>query len=466
MIRRLVTHLAAERLHPPHLLYGVAAAVVVTALGEFAPPVLSATHLALMYLLAVLIVAVRFGLWPALAGAVASVAALDYLFLQPLYSFTVNRPQDALLLAFLSIGAIIASGLAARLREQVAIAKRNEETTAALYRFAGRLAGTVTLDTAVATAVDQVRTMLSYRATVIVGDSVPPAAALTLPLRAAAQVVGVMTLDVPQDVEITPEERRLVEALAELAGIAIGRQVLADRLAQLSIEKEADRLRSALLNSIAHDLTAPIASVATALSSLADDYDALDDETRRALISEAEREAEHLHQFSANLIQIARLESGTIELRREPTDIADLIGHAVTRANALLSPRRVTLALEADLPLVSVDFTLMEQAIFHLLENAGKYSPPEATITITAEPVRTGVAIMIADDGPGFPAADSERIFTKFYRAASALQREGTGLGLAICRGFIEAHAGTISAANRAGGGAVFTIWLPASREC
>jgi two-component system sensor histidine kinase KdpD len=463
MLNRLWARLAAERLRPLHCVYGLALVGLVTAVGEVvSPPYLKPTHLALMDLLAVLVVAIRWGLWPALLAAAVSVAALDYLFLPPLYSFEVDTPQDAILLAFLSIGAIIASGLAARLRDQVLIAERNAETTAALYRFAGKLAGTLNLDAAVTAAVEQVTAMLPYRASIHFPGESPPPAALTLPLRAADESVGLMALTPTDDGETTGEQRLLLEALAELAGIAIGRQILADRLAQLGIEQAAERLRSALLHSIAHDLTAPIASVATALASLKSEYDSFDDTTRRDLIAEAEREAERLHQFTANLVHMTRLEAGVIELRREKTDIGDLAGSALVRARPLLGSRRIVVDIPPGLPQPELDFALIEQAIFNLLENAGKYTPADATITIAAELLAGRIALKIGDDGPGFPAGDSERIFTKFYRASAAEGNIGTGLGLAICRGFIEAHGGTITARNRTDpSGALFTISLP-----
>jgi two-component system sensor histidine kinase KdpD len=462
MFSRIGRRLAGERLRLRSGLYGAAFVGVVSAIGEIAPADVTEMHLALIYLFVVFIAAIRWGLWPALLTAVLSVAALDYLFLPPLYSFNVNTPQDYLLLALLSVVAIIASGLAARLREQVTIAEQNAETTAALYRFAGRLAGTVTLEATIRAVMDQVSVMLSHRATISLTDELPAAAPLTVPLRSSGEDVGTLAVNPDGDTAMTDEQHRLLEALAEIAGIAIGRQLLADRLARLGIEQAADRLRSALLNSIAHDLTAPIASVATALSSLTDSYDAFDDVTRRELIGDAEREAQRLHQFSANLIQIARLESGAVELRRLPTDIAELIDSAVNRARHVLEPRRVIVDVPPDLPFPRVDFVLIEQAVFHVVENAGKYAPPDSTVTITAEVLEDGIALRIADEGPGFPAEDGERIFTKFYRTSTATGIAGTGLGLAICRGFIEANGGTITATTREDrSGALFTIVLP-----
>jgi two-component system, OmpR family, sensor histidine kinase KdpD len=470
VLKRVWNHLAAERLRPAHCVYSGALVGTVTVIGEFLPAYVRPAHIAMMYLLAVLVSAIRFGLWPALVAAVLSVAALDYLFLPPLYSFEVNTPQDALLLAFLSVGAVSASALAARLREQVIIAEQNEETTAALCGFAGRLAGTVTLDAASAAVIEQVGAMLPCTAAIYLeGDvppDVPPAATLNLPLRSSGRRVGSLAVTSRDATPITAEQLRVLEALTELAGIAIGRQLLAERLAQLGIEQAADRLRSALLNSIAHDLTAPIASIATALTSLSQDYDAFDDESRRELIADAEGEAERLHQFSANLIHIARLESGALDLQRSSVDVIDLVDSAAMRARHGLEPRRLVIDLPPGLPHPALDFVLIEQAIFHVLENAGKYTPPDTTVTVSATSVPGGVAIKIADEGPGIPAADTERIFTKFYRARTPANASGTGLGLAICRGFVEAHGGSITATNRNGrSGALFTIVLPLTAQ-
>jgi two-component system sensor histidine kinase KdpD len=457
------SRLSDERPRLLHCIWSLGLVALVTACGELiGQTYVRPTQLSLMYLLAVFVAAIRLGLWPALLASIVSVAALDYLFIPPLYSFETNTPQDALLLVFLSIGAVIASGIAARLREQVGIAERNAETTAALYRFAGKLAGTVTLDAAAQTVIDQFGLMLPHRA-VIVLDAKPAASApLTFPLRSSGETIGMLRVTPHGGSELSEDDSRLIAALAELAGIAIGRQVLADRLAQLGIEQAADRLRSALLNSIAHDLTAPIASVATALTSLSQDYDAFDDSTRRELVAEAEREAEHLHQFSAKLIHIARLESGAIDLQRKPSNLDELVDATMIRAHGALGPRRVVIDIPDDLPPLDVDPVLIEQALFHILENAAKYTPEDAAVTIAGTVEPDGITVRISDEGPGFPATDSERIFSKFYRANPRSDVGGTGLGLAICRGFIEAHGGAISAANRTDrNGAVFTITLP-----
>jgi two-component system, OmpR family, sensor histidine kinase KdpD len=195
---------------------------------------------------------------------------------------------------------------------------------------------------------------------------------------------------------------------------------------------------------------------------LSKNYGAFDDTGRLELIAEAEREAEHLHQFSANLVHIARLEAGALDLRRMPVTLEDLIDATLVRARNALGPRHVAVDISTKLLPLEVDPVLIDQALFHILENAGKYTSADTTVTITAESGLDSVILRVADNGPGFPARDSQRLFHKFYRANEPSGVTGSGLGLAICRGFIEAHGGTITATNRTNGtGTIFTITLP-----
>jgi two-component system, OmpR family, sensor histidine kinase KdpD len=457
---------ALARLQPLACLLGVALVGLVSVIGKVIVPYAGGTdvvHVTLLYLMAVLFLAVRFGLWPAFLTSALSVAALDYLFLPPLYSFTINTPEDSLLLAFFAVVAVTASSLASRSREQMLIARHHAETTTELFRFAERLAATVTLDAAISTAENQVQTMLGRRATVRLDSAAAPAGSLSLPLHAAGETIGAVIVDRADGGGPSEEESRLLDMLAELTGIAIGRQLLADQLARIGIEQEAERLRSALLNSIAHDLTAPISSLASVLGSLSSGYRSFDDDARRELIGEADREADYLHRFSANLVNMTRLESGAIELQREPVEVRELVDRALARARGVLEPRRVSVDVSPSLPPLIVDAVLIEQVIFNILENAAKYTPRNAVMIISARQDHDDIVLIVSDNGPGFPAGDSELLFTKFYRASAGREQgHGTGLGLAIARGFVEAHGGTITAANRAdGSGAVFTMRFP-----
>jgi two-component system sensor histidine kinase KdpD len=229
---------------------------------------------------------------------------------------------------------------------------------------------------------------------------------------------------------------------------------------------ETDRLRSALLTSISHDLKTPLAAVLGAAGALRDLAKSFDENAKADLLGTIIEESERLNRFIANLLDMTKLESGAVMPNLAPHDLGEIIGSALQRAGKILVKHNVDVQLSADLPMVSVDAVLFEQILFNLLDNAAKYAPPHTTISIQGWRDQDAVKLQIADEGDGIPPADLERIFDKFYRARKGDQvRAGTGLGLAISRGFAEALQGTIVAANRTDRpGAVFTISLPISK--
>jgi len=226
---------------------------------------------------------------------------------------------------------------------------------------------------------------------------------------------------------------------------------------------ETDRLRSALLTSISHDLKTPLAAVMGAADALRDLAASLDDNARAELLTTIIEESERLNRFIANLLDMTKLEAGAVMPNAAPHDVGEIIGSALERAGKILSKHRVEVEISPDHPMVNVDAVLFEQVLFNLLDNAAKYAPPETTVSIQCSHEQNNVKLQILDEGDGIPAGDLERIFDKFYRARKGDQvRAGTGLGLAISRGFVEAMHGTLVAANRADrSGAVFTITLP-----
>ena len=229
---------------------------------------------------------------------------------------------------------------------------------------------------------------------------------------------------------------------------------------------ETERLRSALLTSISHDLKTPLASVLGAAGTLRDMRASLDDAARADLLATIIDEAERLNRFIANLLDMTKLESGAVIPNATPHDVSEIVGSALRRAGKILTHHTVDLDVAADLPMVSVDAVLLEQVLFNLLDNAAKYAPPDTAIRIRGWHDAGTVAIQVLDEGSGIPADDLERIFEKFYRAQKGDRvRAGTGLGLAISRGFIEAMHGSIAAANRTDRpGAAFTITLPVAQ--
>jgi two-component system sensor histidine kinase KdpD len=226
---------------------------------------------------------------------------------------------------------------------------------------------------------------------------------------------------------------------------------------------ETERLRSALLTSLSHDLKTPLASITGAITALRQ-YDALYDATARdELAATIQDEAERLGRFVANLLDMARLEAGGIALDLQPVELSEVVGTALQRTASVLAEYRVVVEFAPSLPMLKLDMVLFEQVLVNLLDNAAKYAPASSTVTVKGHRSEDGIALEVIDEGPGLAPGDKERMFEKFYRASKGdRQRAGTGLGLAICRGFVEALGGTIRAANCAGRpGAVFTVTFP-----
>lgn len=460
-------------------------------------------HVALVFLIGILIVATGWGLGPSLVACGAGVLGLNFFFILPLYTFTIAKFENVVALVFFLIVAVLASNLTARVRSQAVIARRRAKVTAELYAFSRKLAGVVNLDDLLWATAYQVASMLKVRVvlllpeeeriTVRVGfppedqldeadlaaatwswehdhaagrgaDTLPGAKRLFLPLRTGRGAVGVIGIDRDEPGPLlAPDERRLLDALLDQAAIAIERIRLAEDIDEARVTAETERLRSALLSSISHDLRTPLASILGAATSLRSYGVAYDQKARDDLAATIQEEAERLSRFVANLLDITRLEAGTLEIRKELTDIEEIVGSALQRAGKVLANHRVEVDLAPDLPMLHLDGVLFEQALFNLLDNAAKYAPPGSAIWIRTHRQNSSATIEVLDEGPGIAPSDLEGIFDKFYRVQSSdRQRAGTGLGLAICRGFIEALGGRIVAGNRSDrSGAVFTITFP-----
>ncbi len=295
-------------------------------------------------------------------------------------------------------------------------------------------------------------------------DTLPGAKRLFMPMRTGRGAIGVVGIDSDKPGPLlTPDQRRLLDALIDQAALAIERVYLVEDVDRAKRTIETDRLRSALLTSISHDLKTPLAAVLAAAGTLRDLSPALGDAEKAELLATIIDESERLNRFIANLLDMTKLESGAIVPNAAPHDLSEIIGSALRRASKILARHRVELELASGLPMLDVDAVLFEQVLFNLLDNAAKYSAEGTTIRIRSWRDRNAVCLQILDEGEGIPPADLEHIFDKFYRVEKGDQvRAGTGLGLAISRGFIEAMHGSITAANRTDrSGAVFVIMLP-----
>jgi two-component system, OmpR family, sensor histidine kinase KdpD len=295
-------------------------------------------------------------------------------------------------------------------------------------------------------------------------DTLPGAKRLFLPMRTGRGPIGVVGIDDDKSGPLlTPDQRRLLDALMDQGALAIERVLLVEDMDRVKRTVESERLRSALLTSISHDLKTPLASVLGAASTMRDLASGLSDAEKRDLLATVIDESERLNRFIANLLDMTKLESGAIVPNTALHDIGEIVGSALRRAGKILVRHKVSLELAADLPMLELDAVLFEQVLFNLMDNAAKYAPADTTISIRSLRDKDQVSLQVIDEGDGIPSAELDSVFDKFYRAQKGDHvRPGTGLGLAISRGFVEAMHGTISAANRTDrSGAVLTIRLP-----
>jgi two-component system sensor histidine kinase KdpD len=496
----------AERSEPfdpkPYLM---ALAIVSVGLGaaELIQPWFSIENVDLVFLTAVVGVAVRYGLWPSLLASVAASLCYNFFFMPPVYTFTIADPTNIAAFFFFMLIAILVSNVAARVRTQADTAIGRVRTTESLYAFSRKLAGTATLDDVLWATAYQTALMLRVRVVLLLpedglitvkagyppedrldkadlaaanwawgndrpagrgSDTLPGAKRLFLPMRTGRGPIGVIGIDDDKTGPLlTPDQRRLLDALMDQGALAIERVLLVEDMDRVKRTVESDRLRSALLTSISHDLKTPLASVLGAASTMRDLASGLTESEKRDLLATVIDESERLNRFIANLLDMTKLESGAIVPNTARHDIGEIVGSVLRRASKILANHQVSLELAADLPMLELDAVLFEQVLFNLLDNAAKYAPHDTTISIRSLRERDWVTLQVLDEGNGIPPTELESVFDKFYRVQKGDHvRPGTGLGLAISRGFVEAMHGMISAANRTDrSGAVLTIRLP-----
>ena len=485
--------------------YLVALVAVAAALGldELIKPIVGVENVDLVFMTAIVAVAVRYGLLPSLFASVVASLCYNFFFLPPIYTFTITDPTNVAAFLIFIVMAVLVSNVAARVRTQAMAAIERARTTEALYAFSRKLAGVGTLDDVLWATAYQAALMLKVRVVLLLpengsiavragyppedtlddadlaaarwawehnrsagrgSDTLPGAKRLFLPMRTGRGAIGIVGIDSDKPGPLlTPDQRRQLDALIDQGALAIERVFLVEDVDRAKRGMEADRLRSALLTSISHDLKTPLAAILGAAGTMRQLSGALDDAAKADLLATIIDESERLNRFIANLLDITRLESGAIVPQTTLQDLGELVGSALARGAKILAHHKIDVELAADLPMLELDPVLFEQVLFNLLDNASKYSPAGTTIRIQSWREAQSVVLQVLDEGAGIPPEDVERIFDKFYRAQKGDQvRAGTGLGLAISRGFVEALKGTITAANRTDrSGAVFTIRLP-----
>ncbi len=490
---------AAEPRPTPLPYLGAAALVALVAgVGWLLQQLFEPSNVALVFVTPVLVAALAWGLGPALAAAALSVLAYNFFFTDPLYTFRISDPENVAGLVLFSIVAVLASGLAARTRAQTLTARQEATRTAALYAFAKKLAGIAAIDDLLWAAAHQVAVMLKVEVVFLLpedgrlgvqaayppedrldendlaaaewcwrndtpagrgSDNLPGAPRLFLPLRTGRGKLGVVGIHKGiAGPLLTPGERRLLDALLDLTALAVDRVQLAGDVDAARLLAETERLRTALLNSLGHDLKTPLASILGAVTALRGSGGLYGETARDEMLANAQEEAERLARFVDNLLDMTRLEAGAVGPRREPVDVCDAVGAALRRTGRLLAEHEVVTDMAADLPLVRLDFVLLEQVLVNLLENAARYAPKHSAVEVAARIEGDALVLEVRDRGPGIAPSEAERVFDRFYRSPDAPPGKGVGLGLAVARGFVEAMDGSVVAVARPGGGTVFRM--------
>jgi len=450
-----------------HLLAGVLSVVVLVvvtlaiALLKSFVPVLS---LGVLYVFAVLPIAVAFGLIYAGLVSVASMLAFNWFFLPPVHTFTLSDSRNWFALAVYLVTAVVVSGLATRARRRAVEAEQREVETALLADVATSLmqgqdvAGELGQISARVAAI-----LKADSASIVLGDDVE-LSATSAPIELVAGGRRVGTLELVEGSEPNLQaRRRLLPALASLLAVAVDRERLANAAFDAEALRRSDTVKTAVLRAVSHDLRSPLTAIRAAGDGLEDETLVLTAEDRRELLDTIRVEVRRLERVVDNLLALSRLQAGAVAPVPEVWTVDDLIYGALDEVGS--STERVNVSVPADAPPVLVDAVQVRQILVNLIDNALKFSPPQSPVSVRVTRTRKEVIVRVIDQGRGVSESELEHVFEPFYRGAPAQDQTGTGLGLAIARGFAEANGGRLWAESRPGQGACFAIALPPAEE-
>lgn len=465
---------------------------------------LAEANIVMTLLLGVVVAAAWFGRWPGVFASIFSVLVFDFFFVPPQLTFVIADAQYVFTFAVMLGISLAISTLTARIRGQVIAARSQHRRAETLYRLSKQLAAVsgsefltnlaaaqiaelfpgdvlvyltdsqhrLRLSVGQKTSFGQQANSLGVAQWVLANDqtaglgtaTLPQAGGMFVPLLGTQSTPGVLAVS-PHDRELlqAPEQRQLLEACAGQLALALERDRLALESSQVLLQAETERLRSSLLSSVSHDLRTPLASIAGASSTLLASN--TDDGIKNELLQTIYDESHRLSRLVDNLLEMTKIEADGLQLHKQWEIVEEIIGAALHRLDSALAGRIVTTEIPAELPLIEMDGLLIEQVLVNLIDNSLKYTPADTPIEIRVRLVDRQLVIAVSDRGPGIAAGDESRIFEKFYRShAQSPTQRGSGLGLAICKAIIETHGGKIHAENRPGGGAMFTLSLPATK--
>ncbi len=471
---------------------------ICTGISALLLPYLTLVDFAMIYILGIVLVSMLTSRGPSLMATILGVAAFDFFFVPPIYTFAVSDVRYFFTFGVMFFVAVVISSLTLRVKEQMSVARLRERRTSSLYSLSRQLVherGIVPLS---AIAVKHIGDLFSCRVVLLVPDehgrlapsttgpetfaldqhelsvaqwvfdhgqkagfgtdTLQGAKALYLPLITSSRTVGVLgTLPEASLGRFGHDQIQALESFSNQIALAVDRALLAEEAQRALLRAETETLRNTLLSSISHDLRTPLSAIMGASTALLRQDMTLEQQGRHELIRTIQEEADHLNQIIRNVLDMTRLEAKGISVKKEWHSAEEIVGVALNRLSEKLKEREVRVAIPEDLSLVPFDPLLIEQVLVNLLDNAIKYTPRDTPIELSARTEDRNLVVEVADRGPGIPPGEEERIFEKFVHGA----RGGIGLGLAICRVIIDAHGGRIEAENRAGGGAVFRFILP-----
>lgn len=491
-----------KRLQAPWQSYAKSAAACGLAILIATPlhSVFELANIAMLFLLAVVLVSVRYGLGPSIMASFINVAALDFFFVPPRFSFAVSDVQYLMTFVVMLAVGLITAKLTTGLKYQARVAGRREQRARALYEMSRDLSGALMAEQIAEISQRFVTTEFGGKSSIALADednrlhvpmdvsggvpvvdmgicqwafdhgaeagcgtdTLPGSPVLYVPLHAPMRIRGVLALEPrPSRRVMSPEQRRLLDTFARLIAISIERIHYVNVAQTTTLQMESERLRNSLLSAISHDLRTPLAALVGLAESMTMTQPPLTEE-QTDIAGSMREEALRMNALVNNLLDMARLQSGTIRLNRQWQPLEEVIGSALKSAGATTARHRIRVNLPEDLPLLEFDTVLIERVLSNLLENAAKYTPAGSTIGIgAARDAPDHIDVWVEDDGPGLPPGKEEEIFKKFERGQKESATPGVGLGLAICRAIMEAHGGAIRAENRQEGGARFIFTLP-----
>lgn len=487
-------------------LYSTVLVGLATLLSMPAQHLFHPVNLVMIYLAVVVISALYFGRGPAILASILSVLAFDFFFIEPRLTFSVYDTQYILTFIALLLVGITISNLTARATSQMEALQKRQEQTFALLALSRDLSHAVTLDQILQIIIQHISLSIGKDVVILLPANhelkiaaISPEFALdanelsvaawafsqnkpsglgtdTLaansirfqPLSTTRNTLGIIGVrPFEGNTFQKPEQRLLLEGFTNIAALVIERAELNDQALENQVLRESEKLKTAMLNSISHDLRTPLATITGALDSLIENEQQpsaeplLNQKAKTELLQTASEEANRLNRLVGNFLDMTRLEGGALQVHCEETDIRDLISTAVSHLRERISQYQVHVAIGDDLPSVSLDFILMEQVILNILDNAMKYSPVGSGIWIDVQARGASIQVSIEDRGEGIPADALDKIFEKFYRIEKPQSPQGSGLGLSICKGIVEAHGGRIWAENNPEGGACIHFTIP-----